>query len=175
MFHSCTTKSIDMFYKSMDFFHSNLYLFKVNNRNTRKSCEICSKLILLLTFTPFSSVSIVDSVDSVYILRLYRWISRSSHRRWSVKKGVLTNFAKLTGKHLCQRPATLLKKRLWHRCFPVNFAKFLRTPFLRNTSGLLLPNFKKLPIIKRIKKLFNSFMVQNGSRAIATEENCSQS
>ena len=26
-------------------------------------------------------------------------------------------------------PATLLKKRLWHRCFPVNFAKLLRTPF----------------------------------------------
>ena len=34
----------------------------------------------------------------------------------------------------------ILKKRLWHRCFPVNFAKFLRTPFLQNTSGrLLLP------------------------------------
>ena len=28
------------------------------------------------------------------------------------------------------RPATLSKKRLWHRCFPVNFAKFLRIPFL---------------------------------------------
>ena len=27
------------------------------------------------------------------------------------------------------RPATLLKKRLWHRCFPANFAKLLRTPF----------------------------------------------
>ena len=26
------------------------------------------------------------------------------------------------------RPATLFKKRLWHRCFPVNFVKFLRTP-----------------------------------------------
>ena len=26
-----------------------------------------------------------------------------------------------------QRPATLLKKRLWHRCFPVSFAIFLRT------------------------------------------------
>ena len=24
---------------------------------------------------------------------------------------------------------SLLKKRLWHRCFPVNFVKFLRTPF----------------------------------------------
>ena len=29
---------------------------------------------------------------------------------------------------------TLLKKRLWDRCFPVNFAKFLRTSFLQNTS-----------------------------------------
>ena len=27
------------------------------------------------------------------------------------------------------RLATLLKERLWHRCFPVNFVKFLRTPF----------------------------------------------
>ena len=70
---------------------------------------------------------------------------RSSHQRCSVRKGVLKNFAKFTGKHLCKslffnevaglRPATLLKKRLWHRCFPVNFAKFLRTPFLQNTSG----------------------------------------
>ena len=28
-----------------------------------------------------------------------------------------------------KRRATLLKKRPWHRCFLVNFAKFLRTPF----------------------------------------------
>ena len=69
---------------------------------------------------------------------------RSSHRRCSVKKGVLRNFAKFTGKHLCQSfffnkvLATLLKKRLWHRCFPVNFAKFLRAPFLQNTSRRLL-------------------------------------
>ena len=27
---------------------------------------------------------------------------RSSYRRWSVTKGVLRNFAKFTGKHLCQ-------------------------------------------------------------------------
>ena len=26
--------------------------------------------------------------------------------------------------------ATLLRKRHWHRCFPANFAKFLKTPFL---------------------------------------------
>ena len=39
-------------------------------------------------------------------------------------------------------PATLLKKRPWHRCFPVNFAKFFRTPFLQNTSGGLLLTFE---------------------------------
>ena len=36
------------------------------------------------------------------------------------------------------RPATLLKKRLWHRCFPVNFVKFLRTPFLTEHLRWLL-------------------------------------
>ena len=57
------------------------------------------------------------------------------------KKDVFRSLKKFTGKHLCQcllRPATLLKKRLCHRCFPVNFAKFLRTPFLQNTSGRVL-------------------------------------
>ena len=34
-------------------------------------------------------------------------------------------FHKVTG----QKPVTLLKKRFQHRCFPVNFVKFLRTPF----------------------------------------------
>ena len=32
------------------------------------------------------------------------------------------------------RPATLLKKGLWHRCFLENFAKFLKTTFLQNTT-----------------------------------------
>ena len=36
------------------------------------------------------------------------------------------------------RPATLLKKRLWHRCFAVNFTIFLRTSLLQNTSLRLL-------------------------------------
>ena len=36
------------------------------------------------------------------------------------------------------RPATLLKKRFWHKCFSVNFAKFLRTLFLQTTSERLL-------------------------------------
>ena len=69
-------------------------------------------------------------------------------KRCSVKKGVLWNFTKFTGNTCARasffnkvaglRSATILKKRLWHRCFPVNFVKFPRTPFLQNTSGRLL-------------------------------------
>ena len=32
----------------------------------------------------------------------------------------------------------LLKQRPWHRCFSVNFVKFLKTPFLHNNSRRLL-------------------------------------
>ena len=86
---------------------------------------------------------------------------RSSHGRCSIKKDVLKNFVKFTRKHLCQshffnivevlssvnvttsggicglvtfiekRPTTLLKKRFGHRCFPVNFVKFLSANFNR--------------------------------------------
>ena len=69
---------------------------------------------------------------------------RNSHPEVFYKKGVLRNFAKFTGKYLCQilffrlKPATLLKKRLWRRCFPVNFAKFLRPPFLKEHLRWLL-------------------------------------
>ena len=36
------------------------------------------------------------------------------------------------------RLASLLRKRFWRRCFPVNFEKCLRTPFLQNTTARLL-------------------------------------
>ena len=47
-------------------------------------------------------------------------------------------------------PATISKKRLWHRCFPVNFAKFLRISFLQNTSGRLLLDI----VISRLRHNF---------------------
>ena len=57
------------------------------------------------------------------------------------KKDAFKTFVKFTGKHLHQslffnkvvslRPATLSKKRLWHRCFPVNVVKFFRTGYTK--------------------------------------------
>ena len=91
-----------------------------------------------------------------YILILHRFYNtsisikgfRSSHSEVFCKKGALKNFIKFKRKHLYQsfflnkvtdlRPATLLKKILWHRCFSVNFVKFLRTSFLKEHLRWLL-------------------------------------
>ena len=64
---------------------------------------------------------------------------RSSQRWYSLKKVFLKFFPKLTGKPLIRSlflisctsltACNFIKKRLQHRCFPVNFVKFLGTPF----------------------------------------------
>ena len=61
------------------------------------------------------------SVEKVFLE-----ISQNSHKKTFTRVSFLS---KVTG----QRPATLLKKRLWHRSFPVNFAKFLRALFFYRT------------------------------------------
>ena len=107
--------------------------------------------------TSFRLSYLVIAIDKLFIHELLGCMRclffkavRSSRPEVFSKKGVLRIFAKFTGKHLCQslflnkvaghRPATLLKKKLWQRCFPVIFAKSFLTEhlwhlFLQNTSG----------------------------------------
>ena len=66
-------------------------------------------------------------------------------QRCSVKNGVLGKFAKFTEKHLRQglflekvAACNFIKKKLWDRCFPVDFAKFLGTSFLTERRRWLL-------------------------------------
>ena len=59
-------------------------------------------------------------------------------------KSVLKNFTKFTGKHLCKvflfkkvaslKPATLLKTRLWHRCFFCEFYEISKNTFSYRTT-----------------------------------------
>ena len=70
---------------------------------------------------------------------------RNSHHRCSVKKVVLKNFAKFTGKHLClsllfNKVADLIKKEALLQLFSCEFCETLRTPFLQNASRRLLLN-----------------------------------
>ena len=85
----------------------------VSSRNTRSCLLRCSQNISHIFFL-FSIVCTVTSntkPDSklfaliknlIQFKTLLTRIFRSSHRRCSVKKGVLRNFAKFTGKHPCQ-------------------------------------------------------------------------
>ena len=76
-----------------------------------------------------------------------RLITRSIRPEFFYKKAVLRNLAKLAGKHLYQslffnkvaglRPATLLKKRLWHRFFSCEFCKISRNTFSYRTPPVL--------------------------------------
>ena len=58
---------------------------------------------------------IVGLVFWLYILIV---LSEAVIQRCSVKKCCTST-----------RPATVVKRRLWRRCFPANFVKFLRKPF----------------------------------------------
>ena len=69
---------------------------------------------------------------------------RRGHRRRSVKKGVLSNFSKFKGKHLCQclgqpRPATSLKKETLEQVFSCEFCVIYKGTFftehLRTTAS----------------------------------------
>ena len=44
---------------------------------------------------------VVDFVTNITLYKSLSWAYRNSHRRCSVTKGVLRNFAKFSGKHLC--------------------------------------------------------------------------
>ena len=108
-----------------------------SNATSLKKIENLQKWVLRFLYNNYqlSNEELLDKASSSTIN-----VNISSRPEVFCKKGVLRNFAKFTGKHRCQSiffnkgaglsPATLLKKRLWHRCFPVNLAKLLRTPFL---------------------------------------------
>ena len=101
--------------------------------------------------TIFSSNQKFNSLDIKGYTTTKKIFLAEVRREVFCKKGVLRNLRKFTWKHLCQslfvkkvarlRPATLLKMRPSHRCFSVNFAKFLRTPFLTEHLQWLFLNF----------------------------------
>ena len=97
----------------------------------------------LKTFKKIRTFSLIK----IFLILILVWFLcinspfRSSHRRCSVRKSILKNFSEPTGIHVCHSlhfNKVAGKLRLWHRCFPVNFVKFLRLLFLQNTSRQLL-------------------------------------
>ena len=72
-------------------------------------------------------------VQSCSVKKVFLEISQNSQENTCARVSFLI---KLQASGLS--PTTLLKKRFWHRCFPVNFVKFLRTLFFTNHLWWLL-------------------------------------
>ena len=91
------------------------------------------------SFVSMSSYKIEDSQNSID-LKLFN-LSFLRGSQMLLKIGVLKSLAVFTGKHqhwslfMIKLQTLSSAKRLQHSCFPVNIAKFLRTPFWQNTSG----------------------------------------
>ena len=83
---------------------------------------------LFINFEPSEGVVWRCSAEKVFLE-----ISQNSQQSTCARVSFFNKVAGL-------RRATLLKKRLWHRCFPVNSAKFLRTPSLTEHLRWLLLN-----------------------------------
>ena len=104
---------------------------------------LCFCLFGVLNSTSIKAISLCKYKNSV----LYR----SSQRRCPAKESVFKKFTNLKVKQQCWSFAGLkacnfIKKRLQHRCFPVNLMKFLRTPILKNICRSSRPEmfFKKV-------------------------------
>ena len=116
---------------------------RIRPAKVKKMFVSCSRRVNFFQTEPAATLTIFFLFDQLqFHLKcdfsniIFRFIVfRSSHRRCSVRKGVLRNFTKFTGKHLYQSLFFNIVAGLRHRCFPVIFAKFLRTPFLQNTFG----------------------------------------
>ena len=114
-------------------------------------------------FSPTNGFSLLESYQ-LYIIAKYKASNcckiEAVIQRCSVKKAILKNLAKLTGKPLCRSLFLItlqLKKRLWYRCFPVNFAKFLRTPFYR-TPPVAASGKNRIKSLKTAKFQFQLFL-----------------
>ena len=87
--------------------------------------QLIIMILNLLTYLSFYWLYIEAVIRGVLLKKVFLEISQNSQEN-------------------SLRPATLFKKRLGHRCFLMNFAKFLKTPFLQNIPGRLLLCIGKL-------------------------------
>ena len=102
----------------------------------RKTISNDAKLYINMNLKSYFKQNSEAVVQRCSVKKVFLEISQNSQENTCARVSFLI---KLQDSGL--RTATLLKKRLWHRCFPVNFVKFLRTPFLQNTSSGCFSNF----------------------------------
>ena len=98
----------------LPFFYNRFTAFTENNYlMSQKRKHICEVKVVTVRLCHVTKLQFIWRFQLTFfpwecLQRKYR----SSHQRCSVRKSVLTKFAKFTVKHLCQSLLTLLKNRL---------------------------------------------------------------
>ena len=103
------------------------------------------KRLRIITHSSHSHLNIIKEI--LALLKCFPkqlWIFRSNLPEVFLRKGVPKIYSKFIGEHPC-RSVILIKLQsnfieitLEHGCYPVNLLHILRTPFYKNTSGVLL-------------------------------------
>ena len=116
----------------------NNYRTEDNWANYKKQRNFCVNLLRKTKTEYFQKLNVKDLSDNIKFwktikpffsnkgLNTNKLMLKESNRLITERSSRPEEFCK----NGVLRPATLFKKRLWQRCFPVNFVKFLRTPFL---------------------------------------------
>ena len=76
----------------------------------------------------------------------------------------------------CLSPATLFKRRLWQWCFPVNFVKFLRTPFFAEHFSTTASGHRQV-VPRKFRTLYRTMILKKQKsrfcRYISCKKYCS--
>ena len=87
-----------------------------------------------------------------------------------MQKGVL-RISQNPQENTCVRVSFLSKKKHYQRCFPVNAAKFLRIPFLQNTSGRLFLGIVRINVfLETVLALKSSAVNKSNKKRYALKE-----
>ena len=110
----------------------------------------------------FCSVGETTEISPTAVFKTYR----SSHRRCSVKKGVLKNFTEFVGKHLCPSlflnkvagsASNFIKKETLAQVFSCEFCKIFENIVLKEYLRWLLLTLRLLCVKRNVLKIFFLF------------------
>ena len=110
-----------------------------------------------LSYSFFVRITVFTKFFSKFEISFWK----SSHRRCSIKKGVLRNFVKYIGKHLCQssffhkiaglRPANFIKKETLAQVFFCEFCEIFKNTFFIEDFLLKCSIFMPKNTFKKLK------------------------
>ena len=105
------------------------------------------RFYLIFKFIFLDQLNLLAMFQFLTNISKFRTTHRSGHRRFSIKKGVLKNFAKFTGKHLCQslffQACNFIKKETLAQVFFCAFCEIFKNRFFTEHLWMIAFELRK--------------------------------